>query len=71
MAVEITAGTVFQAGTPKPLFPAQFSSSPGAIFWSSWDVTSDGNRFLINITADESTASPITIVTNWTAALKK
>jgi len=31
----------------------------------------DGQRFLINIIADESTASPITIVTNWAPALKK
>ena len=28
-------------------------------------------RFLINMTAEESTASPITIVTNWARALKK
>ncbi len=34
-------------------------------------VAPDGRRFLINITADESTTSPITIVTNWTAGLKK
>ena len=34
-------------------------------------VAPDGQRFLINVTVDESTASPITIVTNWTAGLKK
>jgi hypothetical protein len=34
-------------------------------------VSPDAQRFLINITADESTASPITIVTNWAHALKK
>ena len=28
-------------------------------------------RFLINVTADDAVASPITIVQNWTAALKK
>ena len=70
MAVEITAGTVFQAGTPKPLFPARFSSEPGSAYWSYWDVKSDGNRFLININADVSSASPITVITNWTAGLK-
>ena len=31
----------------------------------------DGQRFLINTIVDESTAPPITIVTNWARALKK
>ena len=31
-------------------------------------VAADGQRFLMNVIADE--ASPITIVQNWTAALK-
>jgi hypothetical protein len=34
-------------------------------------VSRDGQRFLMNVIADEMTASPITIVQNWTAALKK
>jgi hypothetical protein len=34
-------------------------------------VAPDGQRFLINITTDEASASPITVVLNWTAALKK
>jgi eukaryotic-like serine/threonine-protein kinase len=45
MAVEVTAGTVFQAGTSKLLFqaPPDISSEP---FRPTWDVTGDGNRFL-------------------------
>jgi hypothetical protein len=34
-------------------------------------VAPDGLRFLINITDDESTTSPIAIVTNWAGGLKK
>jgi hypothetical protein len=34
-------------------------------------VALDGKRFLINVTADESAASPIIIVTNWTEGFKK
>jgi hypothetical protein len=34
-------------------------------------VAPDDQRFLKNITADKCSASPVTIVTNWTAGLKK
>jgi hypothetical protein len=33
-------------------------------------VSADGQRFLINMTVGEAGASPISIVLNWTAALK-
>jgi hypothetical protein len=36
-----------------------------------YDVAADGRRFLVNITTDEGTASPITVVLNWPAGLKK
>jgi serine/threonine protein kinase len=70
MAVEVRAGTVFESGTPKPLFQAQFAMSPLEL--PPWDVTSNGNRFLISTqVVAEATPAPITIVTNWTAGLKK
>jgi hypothetical protein len=33
--------------------------------------TRDGRRFLVNTQVGEPTPNPITIVLNWTAALKK
>jgi Tol biopolymer transport system component len=70
MAVEVTAGTVFQAGPPKPLFQAQFAITPREL--PSWDVTSNGNRFLIaKPVVAEGTPSPFTVVLNWTALLKR
>jgi len=35
------------------------------------DVTADGQRFLVNARVEESTDTPITVVLNWLAALKK
>jgi hypothetical protein len=35
-----------------------------------YDVTSDGQRFLLNLEV-ESSALPITVMLNWTAGLKK
>jgi serine/threonine protein kinase len=72
MVVEITAGTVFQSGTPKPLF--QVSSVPTDLLpipLSIWDVTSDGNRFLLTTPTMETTPTPFTVILNWTALLKK
>jgi Tol biopolymer transport system component/predicted Ser/Thr protein kinase len=66
MAVEVSTSPVFRAGIPKTLF--QFPSGPPA-----WDVTGDGQKF-IKATAPEAATtspSPITVVLNWTAGLKK
>jgi hypothetical protein len=37
---------------------------------STYDVSTDGQRFLVN-TFTETTPTPITVVLNWTAGLKK
>jgi len=42
VAMEVTAGTEFKAGTPKPLFKAP----SGVLFW---DVAPDGQRFLMPV----------------------
>jgi hypothetical protein len=38
---------------------------------SGGDVTPDGQRFLINVPADDTPLSPITIVLNWQEELKQ
>lgn len=67
---KLTAATVngkganFEIGLVKPVFEA-------ALGLIDYDVSKDGQRFLI-IGAPEQTAStPITVVVNWTADLKK
>ena len=65
MAVEVKGGTKFEAGLPKPLFDAHLGLA------SSWyDVGKDG-RFLIPVAAEQTANAPMTVVVNWTAALKK
>ena len=66
MAVDITASPAFQAGIPKPLF----TMPAGA---GAWDVTADGKRFLaaMPLQAQQTTSTPITVVLNWEAGLKK
>ncbi len=74
MAVSITAtadGQTLDASAPVPLFPTRLASGPGfAPGEAQYEVAPDG-RFLLNTVVDESSAPPITITLNWTAALKK
>ncbi len=67
MVKDVSTGPA-KAGTPKVLFPApiQVADDPYAF---QWDVAAKGDQFLINT---PSTASdPVTVVLNWTAALRK
>jgi len=66
MAVDVnSAGAAFQLGTPHQLFTAP----NGAGF----DVTADDKRFLMSVVpgTGQQAQSPITVVLNWQADLKK
>jgi len=69
MAVEVSTSKngVFQAGLPRKLFQA----NPVAVLTprNSWDVTPDGQRFLINSVSSTTAAlfTSITVVINWMA----
>src|SRR5262249_25866886 len=56
-------------GAPKPLFEARtvVQLAGGSIY----DVTRDGQRFLVLTPVEETSPSPFTVVLNWTAGLKK
>ena len=69
MAVDVKAGETFAAGEPKPLFRARLKRTMAIA--GSYDVTQDGQRFLVNITSGDETVAPITLVQNWAAALKR
>jgi len=73
MAVAITGETAVEAGTAVPLFEARMLNGPNTIagFRAQYDVTRDGQRFLLNVPVEDAASSLITIVLNWTAALKK
>jgi hypothetical protein len=61
MAAEVDgSGTEFHVGAVKPVFHTQAVSNPAY----SYDVSSDGQRFLVNSLEGEGTA-PITLVVNW------
>ena len=64
MAVDLRRGSHgLQAGEPHPLFPVL------AIGNHRYDVTGDGQRFLVNVPAPASSSNPATVMLNWTNAL--
>jgi len=66
-SVELSLSPAFLPGTPKALFQMPGEGGPSA--GSNWEVTSDGQRFLMVV--PRSTTTPFTVVLNWQAALKK
>jgi hypothetical protein len=40
-------------------------------YWANYGVTPDGQRFLVSELVTETASTPINVVLNWTAALKK
>jgi eukaryotic-like serine/threonine-protein kinase len=69
ISVEVRAnGIAFEASAPQRLFPAA-PQSPSDL---SWDITPDGKRFLMATPQGvQATNTPITVVLNWPALLKK
>ena len=68
MAVDVAAdGPRFQVGTPKPLFDVRLQTIG---LRSRYQVAANGQKFLVVVPL-EATYQPITVVTNWTAGLKR
>jgi Tol biopolymer transport system component len=71
IAVPVESGAnFFRPGAPKPLFQTRLvETSP----WNTrqYDVTPDGQRFLLNQRLPDNTDAPITVVFNWPKLLQK
>jgi Tol biopolymer transport system component len=65
-----TGGAEFEFATPKPLFKTRMLSLEGGIY-HEYDVSPDGQKFLIGTLIGETKAAPPTVILNWTALLKK
>jgi hypothetical protein len=73
-----TSGSTLQFSEPHPLFESGFIAGMrghDAAFTNVYAVSRDGQRFVIPRVEGQTMASvlnpPITVVLNWTAALKK
>jgi Tol biopolymer transport system component/predicted Ser/Thr protein kinase len=71
MAVDISSESGFSAGTPRMLFEGAYLPTP--LTTPNYDVSADGQRFLMLKPVEESQAAPtqINVVLNWTEELKQ
>jgi eukaryotic-like serine/threonine-protein kinase len=71
MAVPVTTGANFDAGTPVALFQASPRQPIPLYDLFAYDVSRDGQRFLILTQLKQAETAPMSIVLNWTAKLNK
>jgi hypothetical protein len=71
MAVEVREGDRLEVGASRALFRTRTPPVASSATGIHYAVASDGQRFLVNSIAEDAGASPITVVVNWTAGLKK
>jgi hypothetical protein len=68
MAVEVKSGERFEVGATVSLFEFRAGT---LLSTAPYAVTRDGQRFLINERVDLEPNAPLTVVTNWTAELRR
>jgi eukaryotic-like serine/threonine-protein kinase len=72
MAVEITTQPRFSAGKPKVLFAGQFQPSPSPVPNANYDVSPDGQRFLmLKLGGQDQAPTQINVVLNWFEELRQ
>ena len=71
MAVEVTAGASFEAGSPVTLFQTHRRQPVSAQDVFSYDVSGDGQRFLILSKVDEANPAPLSVLLNWASEIEK
>ena len=69
MAVPVQTGATFSAGTPVPLFDV--GSLGRRLRCYVYDVSADGQKFLLIRPLEDASMRPLTVVQNWTELLKK
>ncbi|MGO9257124.1 MAG: protein kinase domain-containing protein [Bryobacteraceae bacterium] len=71
MAAEVAVkGGALEVGQVRALFRSPGGNTAGASA-RAYDVTADGQRFLIPVPAEEKAPQPLTLIQNWAAGLKK
>jgi hypothetical protein len=71
MAVPVKTGEKFEAGVPISLFKINPVIGTSWVARYDYDVTADGQRFLVSSAVGEARSLPFTVVVNWNAGLKR
>jgi Tol biopolymer transport system component len=71
MAATVTTGASFKASSPVALFQTYRRQQVSAQDLFSYDVSADGQRFLILTKVDEANAAPPSVLLNWASEMEK
>ena len=71
MAVPVTTQPTFSAGHPSMLFEGEYLASPFPATGVTYDVTADGQRFLMVKETPQASDIKINVVANWFEELKR
>jgi Tol biopolymer transport system component len=71
MAAAVTTGASFKAGSPVALFQTHGRQPVSSQDVFSYDVSGDGQRFLIITKVGETNAAPLSILLNWASEMEK
>jgi eukaryotic-like serine/threonine-protein kinase len=71
MAVDVKTGTAFDSSSPVALFQTHPRQPLSAMDFFSYDVTADGQKFLVNTKLDTSDSAPLSVILNWSAEMEK
>jgi hypothetical protein len=71
MAVPVTPGANFDAGAPAALFQANARELVATSELVTYDVTKDGQHFLMNTQVKNEDMQPMSVILNWDADLKR
>jgi Tol biopolymer transport system component len=71
MAVDVVTQPTFSNGRPRQLFEGKYVSSLFPLTGFAYDVSPDGQRFLMIEETGSTTAAQINVVLNWAEELKR
>ena len=71
MAVEVKTGASFEVGSSVALFQTHRRQPISAQDVFSYDVSADGQRFLIITKVDAANAAPLAVLLNWASEMEK
>jgi Tol biopolymer transport system component len=71
MASDVKSGAGFEASLPAALFQTHPRQALSAMDFFSYDVTADGQKFLVNTKVDTSNWAPLSVILNWSSEMEK
>ena len=70
MAAPVETGEELKVGAAQPLFPTRLATGFGSLLSRNYDVSADGQRFLVANLTEQAAAPRLTVITNWLKALQ-